>query len=160
MLETDRCILLDLEPTDYEDIKKLYIDERVRKYLGGTVDEEGFRLKFSGMYNTGPDSLYWVIKQKQENQFIGLISLDIHHDGISKEVSYQILPLWWGCGYATEVVSKIVDYAFKELGLSRVVAETQSANIASCRLLERIGMELEQKVQRFGAEQSIYSIRN
>jgi len=38
------------------------------------------------------------------------------------------------------------------------VAETQSANKASCKLLEKLGMNLKQIVQRFGAEQSIYCI--
>lgn len=48
----------------------------------------------------------------------------------------------------------------KKLGLTKIVAETQSANKASCRLLKRIGMDLEETVERFGAEQSIFSIRN
>lgn len=160
MLETGRCILTGLEKTDYEDIKKLYTDESVRKYLGGTVDEETFDSKFTVMCKHDPDALYWVIKSKPQNRFIGLISLDTHHDGVSKEVSYQILPMWWGCGYATEALRRIIEYAFTELGLPRIVAETQSENKASCRLLERVGMSLEQSVYRFGAEQSIYSIRN
>ncbi len=160
MIETRRCVLVSLEKTDYEDIKKLYADESVRKYLGGTIDEESFSSKFSAMCNKDPYTLYWVIKNKHQNQFMGLISLDTHHDGVNKEVSYQILPMWWGCCYATEVVERIITYAFNELCLPRVVAETQSANKASCRMLEKVGMSLEQRVQRFGAEQSIYSIKN
>lgn len=160
MIETRRCVLVSLDKTDYEDIKKLYTDESVRKYLGGTIGEESFNSKFLGMCIQEPHTLYWVIKNKHQNKFMGLISLDTHHDGISREVSYQLLPKWWGCGYATEVVERIIDYAFNDLSLPRVIAETQSANKASCRMLEKVGMRLEQKVQRFGAEQSIYSIKN
>lgn len=52
----------------------------------------------------------------------------------------------------------IINYALNELNLSRVVAETQTANTSSCRLLERVGMEIEKISIRFGAEQAIYSI--
>ena len=65
-----------------------------------------------------------------------------------------------GKGYATEVVKELIGYAFEELRLAKVIAETQTANILSCKLLERVGMELEQKIQRFGAEQAIYAIYN
>jgi ribosomal-protein-alanine N-acetyltransferase len=74
------------------------------------------------------------------------------------EVSYQLLPQWWRQGYATEVVQKIIQHAFADLALTKVVAETQTANIASCRLLEKVGMLREETLERFGAEQGIFSI--
>lgn len=160
MYETKRCKLFKVQETDYEEVKKLYKDERVRQFLGGIVEEKIYRLKFTDMCNTNNNSLYWVIRQKDDNQFIGLVSLDLHHDGISTEISYQLLPKWWGYGYATEIVQEVISYAFKELRLERIVAETQSANKPSCKLLIKIGMSLEETVERFGAEQSIFSIRN
>jgi hypothetical protein len=38
--------------------------------------------------------------------------------------------------------------------------ETQSANIASCKLLEKLGMKVTDTVRRFGETQSIYSIHS
>ncbi|MGK7949496.1 MAG: hypothetical protein AB4368_12020 [Xenococcaceae cyanobacterium] len=40
---------------------------------------------------------------------------------------------------------------------SERLAETQIANIASCRLVERMGMRLERTVERFGAKQGIFT---
>lgn len=40
----------------------------------------------------------------------------------------------------------------------KLVDETQTANKRSYRLLEKLGMQLERKVIRFGAEQAMYSI--
>lgn len=111
------------------------------------------------MLNTSNKSYYWVVREKRTDDFIGLLSLGPHHDGVDLEVSYQLLPNWWGRGYATEVVQVIINYALNELNLPKVLAETQTANISSCKLLEKLGMELERKVNRFGAEQSIYSIK-
>lgn len=160
MIETNRCRLIELQEADCEDVKRLYMDIQVREFLGGTVSEETYQINFSNMCKLRTDALYWVIREKENGLFIGLISLDLHHDGVSTEVSYQVLPEWWEKGYGTEVVQQVIAYAFKELILPKVIAETQTANISSCKLLERIGMSLEQKVQRFGAEQAIYVINN
>src|SRR3954452_17049237 len=101
------------------------------------------------MFNSSDDSFYWVVREKQTHNFIGLVSLDTHHEGVNLEISYQFLPNWWGKGYATEVVRLIINYALNDLKLSMIVAETQTANTSSCRLLERLGMELERTIIRF-----------
>lgn len=53
-----------------------------------------------------------------------------------------------------------MDYAFNTLKLTEIVAETQTSNRASCRLLEKLGMKFRETIQRFGEEQSIYCIKN
>lgn len=157
-LSTARCILTRLHQIDYEDVKKLYVNEKVRKYLGGTQDEVIIKESFFRVMKLIKGSYYWVVREKQTNEFLGLFSLDTHHDGISKEVSYQLLPQWWGAGYAMEILKAIIDYAFNTLQLTEVIAETQTANEASCRLLERVGMKYKQSLHRFGKEQAIYCI--
>lgn len=112
------------------------------------------------MLRKNDDCFYWAVRKKHTGDFMGLISLDSHHDGLHLEISYQFLPQWWGKGYATEAVQLIINYGLNELKLSKIVAETQTANISSCKLLERVGMELEQTISRFGAEQAIYSIKS
>jgi ribosomal-protein-alanine N-acetyltransferase len=59
---------------------------------------------------------------------------------------------------ATEVIGKLIDYGLNEYKLHKLVAETQTANIKSCKLLERVGMAMECKIHRFDAEQAVYSI--
>lgn len=156
LIETERTVLSRLQPGDYEDVKKLYRDEEVRKYLGGIVDEERCKVKFLKMLNLEDDSYYWTIRGKEKKQFIGLVSLDPHHNRKDTEISYQLIPKSWGKGYGTEIVEGVIKYAFEELKLRRVVAETQTANKSSCRLLEKVGMVFKETTKRFGAQQSIY----
>ncbi|HWK21450.1 GNAT family N-acetyltransferase [Bacillus sp. J37] len=158
MFETKRCIIKPFKKTDYADVKKIYINHKVRKYLGGIREEDSIKEVLDGMLTMRQDSYYWVVREKQSDSFIGLVSLDPHHEGLNLEISYQFLPNWWGSGYATEVIRVIINYALNELNLSKVVAETQTANTSSCRLLERVGMEIEKIIIRFGAEQAIFSI--
>ncbi|MDR6121225.1 ribosomal-protein-alanine N-acetyltransferase [Bacillus sp. SLBN-46] len=160
MFETERCIISTLRTADFSDVKKLYINEDVRKYLGGIRQAASIEDVLAEMLHSGDDSFYWVIRKKHTDNFIGMVSLTPHHDGVYYEVSYQLLPIWWGAGYATEVVQVVINFALNELKLPKVIAETQTANISSCRLLEKLGMKLEGTIIRFGAEQAIYSIKS
>ncbi len=158
MIETNRCKIIKLHKSDYKNVRELYFDEKVRRFLGGIVSSERFDNSFNRMLNSEKSSNYMVIRLKDNNEFIGLVSLDNHHNDLDTEVSYQFLSKWWGFGYAEEVVRRIIDYAFDELKLERLVAETQCANKNSCKLLQNVGMSLVQTITRFGAEQNIFSI--
>ncbi|WP_281863373.1 GNAT family N-acetyltransferase [Planomicrobium okeanokoites] len=159
MFKTERCVLSAFQESDCEDVSKLFVNEEVRRYLGGIRDADSLKETLESMLTPQPAAYYWVVRGESTKEFIGLISLDLHHDGIDCEVSYQLLPDWWGKGYAAETVTVIIDFALNSLKLPAVLAETQSENFASCRLLEKLGMGLERKVFRYEAEQSIYAIR-
>lgn len=155
-METSRCIIQLLKQDDYNDVKELYLDSRVREFLGGVVSIEKYSNSFIDMINATDDSLYWVIRLKSTNDFIGLISIDEHHDGIYKELSYQFIPEYWGNGYVLEVTKEIINFVSKELNIKRIVSETQVANKASCRFLSKLGMKVIDKVYRFNSEQYIF----
>lgn len=159
MFETERCLIRSLQESDSVDVKKIFVNKEVRKFLGGIRQDDAIEAGLDEMLNSSDNSFYWVVREKHTDEFIGLISLDPHHDGDYLEISYQLLPHWWGAGYATEVVQMIITFALHELKLPIVVAETQTANTSSCKLLEKLGMELERTISRFGAEQAIYCIR-
>ena len=64
---------------------------------------------------------------------------------LSPEVGlfYAFAPRWRGLGYATEAARALVEYAFRDLRLRRVVATTEHVNQRSERVMERIGMRIE-----------------
>ncbi len=156
-LETDRCVLTPFQRTDYGEVKQVYMNQEVRRYLGGVRTEGNLQQIFEEILYMKEEE-HWVIRRKGSKKFIGIISLGPHHDGVFHEVSYQLLPEWWRNGYGREAVRAILDYAFHVLYLPQVVAETQVSNIPSRKLLERVGMVEERRVIRFGAEQVIYTI--
>ena len=89
---------------------------------------------------------------------MGIVELDGHHDGEDVEISYLLLPEYQGQGHGTEAVREAIGFAFQSTGLQRLVAETQSLNLASVRLLARVGMTLEREAVPFGAQQGIFFI--
>lgn len=159
MLETERCRLSAFQEKDREEVAQLFSNPKVRMYLGGVREPDTIRTILDEMLESMDDACYWVVREKDTAEFMGLISIDLHHEGADQELSYQFMPDWWGRGYAAESAAAVIDFAFEKMKLPALVAETQSANLASCRLLEKLGMELERTVVRFGEEQSIYAIR-
>ncbi|MGH3353400.1 MAG: GNAT family N-acetyltransferase [Nocardioides sp.] len=63
--------------------------------------------------------------------------------GTQAELGWTIDPVHQGKGYATEAVRAVMDVCFGPLGLRRVIAECFADNVASWRLMERLGMRRE-----------------
>jgi RimJ/RimL family protein N-acetyltransferase len=63
--------------------------------------------------------------------------------GVQAELGWCLDPGYSGQGYATEAVTALVDLCFGALGLRRVTANCFADNLASWRLMERIGMRRE-----------------
>ena len=59
-------------------------------------------------------------------------------DGVAK-MGYSVLPQFQRQGYATEMVRELVNWALGQQGVVRIVAETEWANPASVRVLEKAG---------------------
>jgi RimJ/RimL family protein N-acetyltransferase len=64
--------------------------------------------------------------------------------GTQVEIGYTLDPAYGGQGYATEAVREELRICFQELGVRRVIAQLFADNLASRRLLERLGMRCEQ----------------
>jgi len=63
------------------------------------------------------------------------------------DIGFELAPSDWGQGYATEAASSMVDFGFRQLGLHRISSWCVAENIASARVLERVGLRLEGRLQ-------------
>ena len=59
------------------------------------------------------------------------------------ELGYYIAEEYWGKGIMTEVVKQICEYVFGDSDIIRIYAEPFAYNIASCRVLEKVGFQYE-----------------
>ena len=64
--------------------------------------------------------------------------------GARGSLGYLLDPAHHGRGYATEMVRAALDLAFGDLGLRRVTAGCFADNVASWRVMEKVGMRREQ----------------
>ena len=79
-----------------------------------------------------------------DNAFLGWCSLTRWNpDYRSASLGYCLDDAAWGHGYATEAARALLQWAFNTLDVNRVQAETDTRNVASARVLEKLGFERE-----------------
>ncbi|PWW26843.1 acetyltransferase (GNAT) family protein [Cytobacillus oceanisediminis] len=75
---------------------------------------------------------------------MGLLALMLGLPNTNRaEIGYEIHPEHWRKGYTFEAVSKVIQYGFDELGLTRIGAVVFMNNEASIKLLTKAGFEKE-----------------
>lgn len=84
----------------------------------------------------------WLVLRKSDGKIIGDAGFKGKANSNKEvEVGYGFLETYWGMGYATEAVEGLLDWAFKTNLVEKIVAETNSDNIGSIRVLEKMGMK-------------------
>ena len=89
-----------------------------------------------------PAALTWLISH--DGAVIGECGLKHAPDeDCSAEIGYGIGAAWWGKGYGTEAVGALVGWLAGQPECRRVTAEVHESNLASRRLLERLGFTVD-----------------
>jgi RimJ/RimL family protein N-acetyltransferase len=141
MLDTRRLRLRRLCPADEALFVALDSDPEVMRYIGsrgGTPEEIVARVRDRIATDHGALG-WWVIEGRDDGAFHGVAALLRMPDGDDIELAYRLARTSWGAGLATEAASALAHYAFDQVGLPRLVAVTFPENIASQRVLEKVG---------------------
>lgn len=143
---TKRCILRAMTRDDAQDFYEIASNPLVNKYVSyqphQSVEEtkEVMETIFFTRMDKGIFEPY-VVVSKQSGKMIGTCDF-ISYNGHSAEIGYAYHPDYWGQGIATEVLTKLVEIAFEELGIHRLVIKHMTENIASQRVIEKSGFKL------------------
>lgn len=139
-------------PEDLDALWKLYCDPAVTRHIPDAPKTRAEAREELEWHMNGhprrPELGLWATVLKENGEFIGrcgLLPLHIGgHDEV--EVAYTIARRYWGRGLATEAAAAILRHGFEALGLDRLICLIGPENIASRRVAEKIGMQLEQRV--------------
>jgi [ribosomal protein S5]-alanine N-acetyltransferase len=74
---------------------------------------------------------------------LGTVSLRRFARDRRAELGYWLAAEAWGRGYATEACRALIDFGFAECALARIYAQVLAGNVASMRVLEKLGMVSE-----------------
>jgi len=83
----------------------------------------------------------WAIHTKEKNEFIGWCGLKYRPEINEIDLGYRFVKTAWGKGYATEAAGATLDHGFKKLRLPLITGRAHIDNIASIKVLEKIGMQ-------------------
>lgn len=85
-----------------------------------------------------------AVERRSDRAFIGWCTFNSWNPEFrSASLGYCLERVAWGRGYATEATRVLLRWAFDTLDLNRVQAEADTRNVASARVLEKLGFQLE-----------------
>lgn len=100
-------------------------------------------------------SFSWTMVLKEGGALAGTISL--RSQGPRLNMGFVVARPYWGRGYTTEAARPLVEWALSQPGVYRVSAVCDTENLASARVLEKIGMRLEGTLRRWDVHPNISS---
>ncbi len=148
-LTTSRLILREFTADDWPAVLAYQKDSRYLRFYEWKErtegDVRGFLQAFIDQQQQRPRTRYQLaVTLKAGGRLIGNCGIRLSPvDPTEAEIGYELAPDEWGHGYATEAAREIVRFGFEELGVRRITAWTVADNVASIRVLEKLGMSLE-----------------
>lgn len=158
---TDRLELRSLYATDAEEFYKLNSDPAVMRYTGESPmarleEAEKAIAEYPDFESIGYGRWGCVIKGLES--IIGFCGLKYLAEIDEVDLGYRFLPRHWGKGFATESCNASIQFGFEVLGLEHIIAMVLPENLASIRVLEKVGMQLEGQVEYEGLVPLKYGI--
>jgi RimJ/RimL family protein N-acetyltransferase len=98
----------------------------------------------------------WAVLERDGGELVGDCGLQMLEGGPDVEVGWRMAPDRRGRGYATEAGRAALAAGFGALGLERIVAVAHPANVASRRVMEKLGMTLVGPGRHYGGETVLY----
>ena len=143
VLETTR---LQLRPCQLEDIQlvhTLWTSDRIRFFLFDNrviSSDEAQSFVEDSLANFEQHGYgLWLVFMRDIDHLVGVAGFLPSEEG-TPSLIYGVHPDRWGNGYATEAASAVLSYALENLALPKVRADVDEPNIASVRVLEKLGM--------------------
>ena len=162
--ETARLRLRDWGPGDREAFYAIMNTPAVMEHLGGVQTPEGWDAAYQRIAGFTRDygHTFWIVEDKRSGEMLGFCGLKrvnspgTHDLGGLMEVGWRLRESAWGKGIAKEAAIASLDLAFEKFAAPHVIAMTVPGNVASQRLMERLGMvrraDLDFTDPRFGSE--------
>lgn len=159
-METARLLLREFRESDYNDIlANVYSDQAVwgmYSSIGDKPDKIRRRFLHRCYQPSNAEFGFRAVQLKATGQVIGQVHLEPHvlehrsipgdppspFGTIEVELAFAFGKPYWGQGYAYEACLPMIDYAFRQLKLPRLVGGAMTANNRSINLHRRLGYRI------------------
>ena len=144
-LETKRLWLRQAIQADVEAIFSVFSDPNVTQFHDldtFTHVDEAARVieRRTQGFETGR-GIRWGIAHKPNNHLIGSCGFTWNEESSAAEVGYELASQFWRQGIMSEALRAILNYGFEVKEVKYVTAEIMLENVASRRLLEKLGFQ-------------------
>jgi ribosomal-protein-alanine N-acetyltransferase len=95
----------------------------------------------------GGHAYSYAITLKNSDSVIGMIAM--HPDGFKVGIGYVLARPYWNKGYITEAALAITNWLLEQPDIYRVFATCDIENLASARVMEKVGMQREGILRKY-----------
>jgi RimJ/RimL family protein N-acetyltransferase len=164
-LTTPRLLAEAVTPSHFADIHRLHSNPQVMATLsadGKPLSEEatGESIRQAVDHWQRYGFGLWVFRRRFDGQFVGRGGLKIYQiDG--KDViglAYAVVAEHWNRGFATEMAQASLEIGFGRLGFAEICSWTLPVNLASQRVMEKLGFRYERDFEFAGLRHRFYRL--
>jgi RimJ/RimL family protein N-acetyltransferase len=147
-LRTDRLLLRRWTEADHEPFAALNADPLVTEFLPAILSREESDAVIQRLeahferHGFG----FWAV-ETEDGSCAGFVGLSVPRFEAAftpcVEIAWRLAPEHWGRGYATEAARAALAFGFEVVGLEEILSFTVPANVASRRVMEKIGMRCD-----------------
>lgn len=147
-METEHLILRRMTPSDSSDMYSYAKLAEVTEFLTWRPHpNEAYTREYltyiSRHYAIG-DFYDWAVVDRKSGRMIGTCGFTrFNFQSDCGEIGYVLNPEFRGRGYASEAAKEVIKFGFSKLGLNRIEAKYMPGNIASRRVMDKLGMSFE-----------------
>ena len=142
-MQTQRLLLRPFEPDDAEHLFQLNEDWDCIKYTGDKAFknlEEAENLVKNYDHYEKYGFGRWTVLDKTSGEFLGWCGLKYDENLNEYDLGFRFLKEHWGRGYATEASELCLKMGFEKFKMPEIVGRVIPENIASIKVLEKLGM--------------------
>jgi [ribosomal protein S5]-alanine N-acetyltransferase len=161
-LTTARCVLRPVTTDDVDALHALFTSAGVRRFLW---DDEVIPIERTRGVVELSQRLFaergfglWGAWPPDSSHLIGFGAFWPFRDPPEFELLYGVAEPQWGTGYAPEIAQAVLTYCFDTLGLRAVRASTDAGNVASVRVLEKLGFAFAERKTVGGLDTVFYEL--
>jgi RimJ/RimL family protein N-acetyltransferase len=150
---TERLLLREFVPEDWRAVLAYQSDPRYLhfypRFRTTELDARSLVARFVAWQHEEPRTKHQLaLLLPGEDRLIGNCGLRLPGpEAHQAELGYELSPLYWGQGYATEAARAMVAFGFTHLNLHRIWASCVAENERSARVLERVGLRCEGRLR-------------
>ena len=152
-ITTARLVLREFVTDDWPDVLAYQCDPRYLRFYAWTGRTEAEVRDFVQMFvdqqvDRPRRKFQLAITLSDSGRLIGSCGIRRKPENDwEADIGFDLVPEYWGQGYATEAALAIVDFGFRELELHRISSWCLADNTASARVLERVGLRPEGRLR-------------
>jgi ribosomal-protein-alanine N-acetyltransferase len=161
IFETERLCVRHLRKEDLDALHILYSDPAIIEFIRPPLTKEETKKILDeeiSRYAQEPRLGRYMIIEKESDVIVGLFMLRKNDGKEGLEIGYSFRKQDWGKGYATEVVTKGIEYVFNAGRVNTIYALTHQRNANSKNVLKKCGFIYQHDLTEDGKKSNLFSV--